>query len=88
MSATATTSDLSDLTNVLALTMLDRCDHCNAQAYQRWVDANPEREYEDTGDLLFCGHHGNKYSKTLKSKGFELVVNDIEKINAKSESSA
>lgn len=88
MTATATTSDLSDLTTVLALTMLDRCDNCGAQAYQRWVDASPEREYEDTGDLLFCGHHGNRYKDVLEAQGFELVVNDIEKINAKSESSA
>lgn len=34
---------------VWALTVQDRCDQCNAQAY---VKINGS-----TGDLLFCGHH-------------------------------
>jgi hypothetical protein len=33
------------------ITLLDRCDKCNAQAFVRVVGV--------TGDLLFCSHHYN-----------------------------
>ena len=92
MSTTAVPSNelsdqLGDVSAVLSLTAHDRCDHCGAQAWQRWMDGT-SREYKDNGDLLFCYHHGNKYHKDLKAKGFELVVDESAKINAKSESSA
>ena len=35
----------------------DRCDRCGAQAYFRAVLV--------AGDLLFCAHHGRKYSAKL-----------------------
>ena len=41
-----------------ALTLLDRCDRCGAQALVRVVLPN--------GDLLFCGHHYAKHAPTLK----------------------
>lgn len=41
-----------------ALTGLDRCDSCNAQAYVRAVLGDSE--------LLFCAHHGTKHEEKLK----------------------
>jgi hypothetical protein len=48
-----------------ALTALDRCDSCNAQAYVQVTGV--------TGDLFFCGHHYEKivnnavgYDKMMK----------------------
>jgi len=47
------------------LTLNDRCDRCNAQAYVKAVGLD--------GDLLFCAHHYNKivdnavgYDKIMK----------------------
>lgn len=40
-----------------SLTALDRCDSCGAQAYIR--------VRLDSGELLFCAHHGNKYQEKL-----------------------
>lgn len=34
------------------LTLQDRCDRCNAQAFVKVQGVN--------GELLFCGHHYNK----------------------------
>ena len=42
-----------------ALTALDRCDQCGAQAYVRATMAS--------GDLLFCAHHGAKYKEKLSA---------------------
>ena len=39
------------------LTMADRCDSCGAQAYVRVV--------VDSGELMFCAHHGKKYHDKL-----------------------
>lgn len=41
------------------LTALDRCDSCGAQAYIR-VTMN-------SGELLFCAHHGAKYKEKLSA---------------------
>ena len=41
----------------VALTALDRCDSCGAQAYIR-VELG-------SGELLFCAHHGKKYQDKL-----------------------
>ena len=46
-----------------ALSALDRCDSCGAQAYIRATLAN--------GDLLFCAHHGSKF----KDKLFPTALN-------------
>jgi hypothetical protein len=40
-----------------ALTALDRCDRCGAQALVR---ATLEH-----GDLLFCGHHARQHAEAL-----------------------
>lgn len=42
-----------------ALTALDRCDRCGAQAYVR-VELNGGSE------LLFCAHHGREHSDKLR----------------------
>ncbi len=41
-----------------SLTAADRCDECGAQAYIRVELA--------TGELLFCGHHGNEKREALE----------------------
>ena len=42
-----------------------KCDSCSAQALYQAKGTS--------GDLYFCGHHRNKYSKTLDSWAFEIV---------------
>jgi len=61
MLMTKTTPDV----NEYLLTLNDRCDRCNAQAYVKAVGLD--------GDLLFCAHHYNKivdnavgYDKIMK----------------------
>jgi hypothetical protein len=41
-----------------SLNAADRCDECGAQAYIRVELA--------TGELLFCGHHGNEKREALQ----------------------
>jgi hypothetical protein len=41
------------------LTAADRCDSCGAQAYIRVV--------VNSGELLFCAHHGKKYQEKLSA---------------------
>jgi len=43
----------------------DRCDSCSAEALV-WVNGV-------AGELLFCGHHYNKYEEKLKDYAFEIV---------------
>lgn len=64
---------------VYVLNAKDRCDRCNAQALV-WVNLL-------SGDLQFCGHHYSKNEEALKSYAIE-VVDERDKINARSESSA
>lgn len=47
------------------LTAVDRCDRCGAQAYVRAVLAGG-------GDLLFCAHHGRRFSGALRSGGADI----------------
>ena len=47
------------------LTKQDRCDRCNAQA--RTV------ALLDSGRLLFCQHHTNKYEAALAAQGARVV---------------
>jgi hypothetical protein len=47
------------------LTRWIKCDSCSAQALYLTRGT--------TGELYFCGHHRNKYSKTLDSWAFEIV---------------
>jgi hypothetical protein len=53
------TEQTEDQTQVAELNATDRCDECGAQAYIRVVLAS--------GELLFCGHHGNEKRETLES---------------------
>jgi hypothetical protein len=50
-------SSLDSLESQFSLTALDRCDSCGAQAYIR--------VQLDSGELLFCAHHGKKYQEKL-----------------------
>lgn len=49
-----------------ALTIKDRCDRCSAQAYVA-VDIKGS-------ELLFCGHHGSKYSTKLEEIGAVITA--------------
>ncbi len=42
-----------------ALTALDRCDRCGAQAYLRV-------ELQTGGELLFCAHHAREHGEKLR----------------------
>lgn len=46
-----------------ALTALDRCDLCGAQAYVRATLAS--------GELLFCAHHGAKFKAKIGDSALE-----------------
>jgi recombinational DNA repair protein (RecF pathway) len=48
-----------------ALTALDRCDRCGAQAQVRAV--------LPTGELLFCGHHARQYADALERAAAHVV---------------
>lgn len=60
------------------LTILDRCDRCQAQAFVfvKGID----------GELLFCGHHFTKHEEALYNWAYE-IIDEREFINKKSESS-
>lgn len=45
------------LASAPALTALDRCDRCGAQAVVRAVLAH--------GELLFCAHHARRHAEAL-----------------------
>lgn len=45
------------LASAPALTALDRCDRCGAQALVRATLAH--------GELLFCGHHARQHAEAL-----------------------
>ena len=61
------------------LTIQDRCDRCNAQA---WVLVKGLE-----GELIFCGHHFTKHEEALYNWAYE-IVDEREHINQKSQSSA
>jgi hypothetical protein len=48
-----------------ALTPVDRCDRCGAQAYIRVVLGSG-------GELLFCAHHARKYSERLRKVAIHI----------------
>lgn len=43
----------------------DRCDRCGAQAYVRATLVGG-------AELLFCAHHGRKYSEKLRASGADI----------------
>jgi hypothetical protein len=47
------------------LTALDLCDRCGAQAYVRVV-------LPDSGELLFCAHHGRQHADALARIAVEI----------------
>lgn len=57
-----TTDDTVELERA-ALTALDRCDLCGAQAYVRVTLAS--------GELLFCAHHATAYKPKLIETALE-----------------
>lgn len=65
----ATTRGKATLTGALAptkpLTALDVCDRCGAQAYVRVLLAN-------SGELLFCAHHGRQHAKALAKVAVDI----------------
>lgn len=62
------------------LILADRCDRCgeSSQAFVRVVKEIDDKQVE----LLFCGHHFNRYEVTLVASGW-LVQDERNKINAK-----
>lgn len=49
-----------------ALSAVDRCDRCGAQAYVRVVLTNGS-------DLLFCGHHWSRHGDALRPRAAEVI---------------
>lgn len=49
-----------------ALDATDRCDRCSAQAYVRVV-------LTAGGELLFCGHHWNTHSESLRERAASVT---------------
>lgn len=66
------------------LTAHDRCDNgdCSAQAFVR------SRTEDHLRMLDFCGHHHTKHAAALAAAGFIVAIDNRDKINKKSESSA
>lgn len=60
------------------LTLQDRCDRCQAQAFVLVKGME--------GELLFCGHHFTKYEEALYNWAYD-IIDEREFINHKSESS-
>lgn len=46
------------------LTLLDRCDSCNAAAFVRAKKSDAE--------LLFCGNHGRRHLTSLMEQGWRI----------------
>jgi len=57
------TTDAVDELDAPALTAFDRCDSCGAQAYVRVT--------LESGELLFCAHHGAKFKEKLAGQALE-----------------
>ncbi|USR80116.1 DUF7455 domain-containing protein [Arcanobacterium pinnipediorum] len=56
---------MTEETTRSTFTAADRCDACGAQAYVR-VDL-------ESGQLMFCAHHGRKYSGKLSEIAVSIV---------------
>ncbi len=57
-----------------ALTALDRCDRCGAQAYLRV-------ELQSGGELHFCAHHAREHGDKLREIAANLV-DETDKLKA------
>ena len=60
--------------NPAALTALDRCDRCGAQAYLRV-------ELQSGGELLFCAHHAREHGEKLRAIA-ATVVDETHKLGS------
>jgi len=60
--------------NTAALSAVDRCDRCGAQAYLRV-------ELQSGGELLFCAHHAREHGEKLKEIAAN-VVDETHKLSA------
>lgn len=49
-----------------ALSVQDRCDRCQAQAYVRVV-------LPGGADLLFCGHHWSRHEVALRPRAEQVI---------------
>jgi hypothetical protein len=49
----------------MALTSLDRCDRCTAQAFVRF-------HFPEEQELQFCRHHAKKYEDTLLNLAIDV----------------
>jgi hypothetical protein len=67
--AGGTRDEEGDVTGAIAptkpLTALDLCDRCGAQAYVRVLLPN-------SGELLFCAHHGREYAAALAKVAVDI----------------
>jgi hypothetical protein len=52
--------------NTAALSAVDRCDRCGAQAYLRV-------ELQSGGELLFCAHHAREHGDKLREIAANVV---------------
>ena len=59
--------------NTAALSAVDRCDRCGAQAYLRV-------ELQSGGELLFCAHHAREHGDKLKEIA-ATVVDETHKLS-------
>ncbi|WP_374970429.1 hypothetical protein [Terrabacter sp. BE26] len=57
------------------LTVADRCDRCDAQAWLKTIDRSGL-------DLLWCAHHGRTHLPAFPDKGLEVVVDEREYLSA------
>ena len=65
---------MSTATASAALTAVDRCDRCGAQAYLRVLLASG-------GELLFCAHHAREHGARLREVAVEFH-DETEKLGA------
>ena len=59
-------SETADGGLAVALTAMDRCDRCGAQAYVRVLLSNGL-------ELLFCAHHNRQYASALTKIAVEIL---------------
>jgi hypothetical protein len=62
-----TNSVVSDTTVTVAAEITERCDRCGA--------AGKLRAFLPTGgELMFCGHHANRYAPNIRESAVSIVV--------------
>lgn len=54
------------------LTLDDRCDRCNSQAYAR-AQFGSSTSSDDALTLFFCGHHFNRHEPALRERAVNVV---------------